>query len=65
MQHGWFRLTVTRWVRLPQFRAALTSEDVWLGPAESGRVGPWLGPGLSDSGSMKVQLWQPGSLTAR
>jgi hypothetical protein len=40
-----FRLTVSCWVRLPQFRVALMSGDVWLGPGTSGVVGPWFGPG--------------------
>ena len=31
-----FRLTASCWVRLPQFRAALMSGDVWLGPGKSG-----------------------------
>lgn len=42
------RPTASRWVRLPQFRATLTSGGVWLGLAESGCVVTWFGPGLRD-----------------
>jgi len=38
---------VSCWVRLPQFRAALMSGDVWLGPAKSGGLGTWFGPGFA------------------
>jgi len=38
--HAWrFRVTASRWVRLPQVRAALMSGDVSLGLAEPGVVG--------------------------
>ena len=37
-----FRLSVSRWVRLPQFRAILVSGDVSLSLAKSGGVGPGL-----------------------
>jgi len=39
---------MSRWVRLPQLKAVLVSEDVALGLTKSGGVGAWFGPGLPD-----------------
>jgi hypothetical protein len=58
-----FRLTMSRWVRLSQFGAALMSGDVWLGPVESEAVGTWFGPGFArTSRPMEVQPLRSGLL---
>lgn len=57
-----FRLTASRCVRLPHFRAAPLSGDAGSVWRNRGQVGPWSGSGYCrTSRSIEVELWQPGS----